>query len=323
MLDHSYSLQKVITAWGSQKSLAEALSIKPCRINDWLNKHVNIPFQFATALEDLSIKKGIFVSRFDLAPYARFLNRKTVDARVPEKMPEFTWPLLISERVYMGMDFEKSQEDRRRQKKQNSTDTSNADNSFLKGKTSHWAAGVAGFRSRDTYLRAKIVVCFGLLRLVKAMDAEQLSISGAAKIAKLPLEEQEAYLDKLEQEFSLSIQKPVVQKNDKVMSGLQSLLQNRAHLINFFLDPDLVKAEKKSCMPIKLYILFLIGETDEQGYFLWDESIFKNNPLITDYVSFHQVRDSLADIGLVNSVTLENKQYGRLLLNNEKIRTLN
>jgi ParB family chromosome partitioning protein len=62
--------------------------------------------------------------------------------------------------------------------------------SLAKGKTTTLAAKRAGFKSRDTYQRAKAVVAKGAPELVAAMDAGKVSIDAAAKIASQPKEEQ-------------------------------------------------------------------------------------------------------------------------------------
>lgn len=56
------------------------------------------------------------------------------------------------------------------------------------------AAKRAGLKNRDAYNRAKAVVKDGVLELVKAMDAEEISISAAAELASLDKEKQRSLL---------------------------------------------------------------------------------------------------------------------------------
>jgi ParB family chromosome partitioning protein len=61
---------------------------------------------------------------------------------------------------------------------------------FNKGASVDIAAKRSGFRSTETYERAKTVVDHGAPELVAAMDAGEVSIDAAAKIASQPEEEQ-------------------------------------------------------------------------------------------------------------------------------------
>ncbi len=62
-------------------------------------------------------------------------------------------------------------------------------------KTRELAAKVAGYGNAETYRQAKNVVDRGTRELVTAMDQQEISVSAAAKIAKLPQPEQNAAID--------------------------------------------------------------------------------------------------------------------------------
>jgi DNA-binding transcriptional regulator YdaS (Cro superfamily) len=64
----------VIRYFGSQANLARYLGLHPGKISFWLNRAKTIPFHYALRMEE-----GVEgrVSRFDLAPYARFQHKKS------------------------------------------------------------------------------------------------------------------------------------------------------------------------------------------------------------------------------------------------------
>ena len=61
-------------------------------------------------------------------------------------------------------------------------------------KTSYIPAKLAGFTSKDAYYRAKRVVVRGIPELIKAMNDKKVSISRAAKVAKLSIAQQQIFL---------------------------------------------------------------------------------------------------------------------------------
>lgn len=67
-------------------------------------------------------------------------------------------------------------------------------------KTRDIAAKKAGFGNAETYRQAKKVVDKGVPELVEAMDAGEVSISAAAKVAALPQEKQREILSPAAQE---------------------------------------------------------------------------------------------------------------------------
>jgi len=70
MFWHDQALRKAIKLSGSQAALARALKVRRCRINHWLNRDKDIPFEYAIAIEKLTRGK---VSRYEFAPHVQQL----------------------------------------------------------------------------------------------------------------------------------------------------------------------------------------------------------------------------------------------------------
>lgn len=66
--------------------------------------------------------------------------------------------------------------------------------SEVHGLTDAIAAKLAGFTGRDAYRRANTVVTLGIPELITAMNSKTVSLSKAAEVAKLPLEQQQTFL---------------------------------------------------------------------------------------------------------------------------------
>jgi hypothetical protein len=66
---------------------------------------------------------------------------------------------------------------------------------LLKGKAIDVVSKQAGFNNRETYRQAKNVVKNGCPQLVEAMDSDKVAISTAARIANLPIAEQNELLE--------------------------------------------------------------------------------------------------------------------------------
>ncbi len=171
------SLFKALKFFGNkQKLLAKAIGEKPDKIRYWLNKNGKIPFHNAIAIEQAT--KGE-VSRYDLAPYARF-------------KPELVLPTLpkqsISAKVSLGIAFENSLCKR----KSNNTQSKNI--YTISGRTDVLAAKHAGFGNHVSYRQAKKVIARGTHKLIQAIDAEIISVANAAILADLSPEHQEHIL---------------------------------------------------------------------------------------------------------------------------------
>lgn len=65
------ALIAAIKFFGSQTNLAKTLKISRKKLNNWLNRGDEIPFQYAIAIEKLT--EGT-VNRYALAPYATWLK---------------------------------------------------------------------------------------------------------------------------------------------------------------------------------------------------------------------------------------------------------
>lgn len=181
------SLRKAIRLCGKKQiTLAKAIGEKPDNIRYWLNTGNKVPFHKAIAIE---IATNGQVSRFDLAPYARFKNSRVHDHEIQDLVQASK--ISISERVIAGVAYEEATGSRQGAR----TDLSPGINlTQVKGKTTALAAKHAGFNSRSTYLSAKKVISRGIFKLVQAMDEKIISIFVAASIAEQKPEEQEIIL---------------------------------------------------------------------------------------------------------------------------------
>ena len=110
----------------------------------------------------------------------------------------------ISERVAIAINIENKlgkHQGRRRDLASDRSKTPDIPDKFLalcsevNGVTDAIAAKLAKFSSRDTYRRAKVVVTKGIPELIQAMDNKKISISKAASIAKLMVEQQQYFLE--------------------------------------------------------------------------------------------------------------------------------
>lgn len=160
------TLFKAIKYYGNKQiKLAQAIGENPDKIRYWLNRHGRIPFHNAIAIE---LATNGYVSRYDLAPYARCKhNLKNYQ----------TQKISISEQVSIGVAFEES--------------ILRKNFNAFKGRTDVITAKLAGFGNHVSYRQAKKVVSQGIFKLVQAMDDRFISISTAAVIATLTPEQQE------------------------------------------------------------------------------------------------------------------------------------
>jgi hypothetical protein len=67
----------------------------------------------------------------------------------------------------------------------------------VNGRTDEYIAELVGFGSKDSYVRAKRVCLKGISELIAAMKVKKISIANAAKLAKLPTDQQCEQLQKL------------------------------------------------------------------------------------------------------------------------------
>lgn len=96
------ALLKAIGYCGKQKRLADLIGETPDKISYWLNRGKRIPFHSAAAIEKAT--QG-YVSRYDLAPYAR-ITRKIKNEY--ELLEINRLQMSISQRVAMALSIEQS-----------------------------------------------------------------------------------------------------------------------------------------------------------------------------------------------------------------------
>ncbi len=128
------------------------------------------------------------------------------------------------------MAFENEMKERRGRPKSNGEMSRNFD-SFI-GRTDEAAAKRCGFKCKDTYRQAKQVIEQGIPELICAMDTEFISISLAAKIAALPIDEQKEILQRSQSKKEIiAALKHLSQKNKNTNLSL-----NKTELDKFLLN---------------------------------------------------------------------------------------
>lgn len=101
--------------------------------------------------------------------------------------------LLISEKVAIGIALERSIGGRQGQRKKSQLPQISAE-VRIKKETRAIVAKIIGFGCHFTYIQAKTVTSKGSQNLIAAMDNELISISRAAQLALLSVEEHESFL---------------------------------------------------------------------------------------------------------------------------------
>lgn len=196
---------------GSQAELARRIRIKPEKISYILNRAKKISLEDALLIEDATNGE---VSCFHLVEYLDPKIRKKLENRLTVTInPKF------SESIALAMAFEAEFCERRGRPKQNNC--RNLDE--LKGRTDEIVAKKYGFFSKDRYRQAKKIVQLGVTELIDALDNQQLSLSLAAKLAKLSATEQRRLLQLSKKEILNQLRK-IVQKSDTANS-YSSLLE--------------------------------------------------------------------------------------------------
>ena len=295
-----------------QKVLAELIGEDPDKISYWLNRAKRIPFHSAVAIEKATQGN---VSRYDLAPYARVHRKPALEQ---ESLENHGAHLTISQRVVMGLSVEKTLGNRRGirsdliiDKKQpelrricaqvaQESEGLDVEVSEMKGKTTDLTAKNVGFSSRDTYLRAKKVVCSGIFKLVEAMDNKKISIATAAALAELPPTEQESLLSKSKKEILALLQK----KSCKQTSPASTL--------TFLKDEKLKTAEQQHRTPLRLMLLVLLLQCDTSGYFPLDTDPCESDLLAHVPLKKESILTQLIELGWIKKVTLKQKILGQL-----------
>jgi DNA-binding transcriptional regulator YdaS (Cro superfamily) len=265
------SLRKAIKLCGKkQKGLADAIGVKPDQVRYWLNSSLRIPFHFAIGIE-LATKGE--VSRYDLAPYARFKNNRVNDLNIKE-IPRSK----ISEQVSVGIEYENSLNELKKSK-----------NFYaVKGRIDVLAAEKAGFKNNITYRQAKKVVSQGIFKLVQAMDLGRIAISTAVLLAEKSPEEQEILLQK---------------DKKQIIAALK-------HEKNKTSEGALLASEKEYRLPLRLVLLGLKTYCSKENLFPWDPEQLKNQLLPYTEIDFNQILNALARSGYVSQ---ENQFYGRII----------
>jgi DNA-binding transcriptional regulator YdaS (Cro superfamily) len=281
------ALLKAIKYCGSkQKKLAQLIGEDPDKISYWLNRAKQIPFHQAIAIE--AATDGI-VSRYDLAPYARFKEDGFNDRAAPE--------LSISERVYIGMQLEKMLG--KRQGARSDLKESGSKCAQVKGKTTALVAKEAGFSSRDTYLRAKKVVEKGIKDVIESMDKKLISIASAAAMAGLPAEEQQFLIKSHQKEIA-----GYFKKNNPKKYSFTALFQ----------EQELLSAERHYKLPLRLPLLGLLINYDSQGYFPWDPKKLQEELLPNMEMNFDTILERLRQIGVIKKIYRKDETIGQVLI---------
>lgn len=288
------ALLKVIRCFGSQAKLARYLGVYASRINYWLNEAKKIPFEYAVKMEE-AIDGA--VSCYDLAPHGRLRCREFFKNKATKKMCDGK----ISERVAIGVMLEKE------------------NNNYRPGsderKTLDRIAEQVGFNSKDTYLRAKNVVRFGIFKLVEAMDSGAYTINKAFGVAQLSPEEQEAFLLTDRCAGSLVLIGPELEKIS-LSHIIEAILKNQREAIDvLFKNDQLAQAEDSSQLPLKFALLYCLGRSNAQGYFSWDfTSVICNGltPLIVE-----RACAIFMTLGVLKKVKVGEESYGQFILSKD------
>lgn len=284
------SLYKAIKLYGSkQRNLAQAIGESPDKIRYWLNSGKRVPFHNAIAIEAAT---GGQVSRFDLAPYARFHNNRVNDI-VRNDLQAAPAPT-ISERAALGIAFEKSLG-----KRNGSRNNSESRKNFytINGRTDVLAAKHAGFKNHVSYRQAKKVMNQGIFKLVQAMDEESLAISSAALVSELSPDAQEAILQQDHQQIAATIKQ----------------LREKKTRSNTLAEAELHLAEQKYQLPLRLVLLGLKTYCSGKKQFPWKPEQLKNQLLPYTNIDFTKLLETLATCGFIRKIMHENAQYGQII----------
>jgi len=303
------ALLKAIKCCGSkQKRLADLIGESPDKISYWLNRAKQIPFHVAIAIE--SATEGA-VSRYDLAPYARFNQHSlTKEPQLPAPQPP-----VVSERAIRAMQLERTLGNRQ------GTRTDLADKASdplgrkcpqVKGKTTTLAAKEAGFHSRDTYLRAKKVVQTGVFQLVQAMDQGRISVSQAAMLADLPPAEQEIMLLKEKKEM-LAIIKNKKRSSPHHRKQPSYSPHSQFPFATLLQEAHLIQAEATYKLPLRLPYIGLILRYAAVDYFPWQPAQLLEELLPHVSLDFEHVLIALEKIGLIGKEVIDGKAVGKIL----------
>lgn len=295
------ALLKAIRICGrKQKTLADRIGVHPDKISFWLNRANRIPFDLAIAIE--AATEGA-VSRYDLAPYARF-HQPYLASELKNQQ------LTISKQVLMAMQYEASMGHRkgcRSDLQANRQPGSKC--AQVKGKTSSLAAKHAGFTSRDSYMRAKKVVQHGVYQLIEAMDQKKFSIAQAAAIAILTPSQQEDLLGKDKKDIV-----EYFRQDKKVKATKSDLVDNFKIDIYSLMDNEfLLNLEKKTALPIRLPLVGLILCYGNDEVFPWEPTILKEELLPHTEIDFEKILDVLEQYHLIERVQKGNKVLGKIV----------
>lgn len=290
------ALLKAIKYCGSkQKQLADLIGEDADKVSYWLNRAKQIPFHQAIAIE--AVTNGL-VSRYDLAPYARFQHKKQHICDL-----QTTSSIRLSDRVIAGILLEKQLGNRKGSRSDllasQKGDKPGRKCDQVRGKTSQFAAKAVGFASKDTYLRAKKVVEKGIFNLVNAMDAQQLSISIAAAIADLPPEEQEQLLTQSKKNIMTIIQNYKTAKKPRAREVMDQASPTNALIQTMMTNSALLQAEKEHELPLRLPLLGLFSLCDEDWGFTWDVESLKHQIFPYVSVDFQKILTVLQTLGWI------------------------
>lgn len=299
---------------GKQKMLADLIGEDPDKISYWLNRGKRIPFHSAVAIEKATQGK---VSRYDLAPYARIHKKPVMEQKMLSDTHDNS--LSISDRVSIGVSLEKLlrnpkgvRNDLMLLKKYpelspiwdqvaGDIPQSNKRAHAIKGNTAAFVAKHIGFSSRNTYLRARSVLNFGIFQLVEAMDKKIISIATAAAISELPPSAQESLLSKSKKEILALIQKKSCQQ------------KTPASTLAFLKNEPLKAAERQHRLPFRLILIVLLLECDASDHFPWQVDAHRLDLLAHVSLDIESILTQLMELGWIKKITYKQKVLGQLI----------
>lgn len=209
-----YWISQAIRICGSQKELARRMRVKPGKISYLLNQAKEISLEDALLIEEAT--GGVITCSYLMGHLNPKIKRKLEESCENKK-------LSVSERTMMGVAFEKEIGNRKGKR----SDLQSWENfPHVKGRTEELAALKVGFKNYKTYQQAKRVVQSGSSLLIQAMDEERISVSIAAKLAKLSYAEQQDLLQLTKKEVIAHLRK----------SHRKTYLLTHDHLNNFLLN---------------------------------------------------------------------------------------
>lgn len=299
----------LIRVMKTQKAAAKALGQSKQLFNYWLNYANKVPHDQLLAMKELLQKKQLQHDSNSLTP---------IQNHAPNNQSIRT-ELKLSEQVKRAMEFEKELGQRRGRPtndNKKSKEISRTCDEF-KGRTDTAAAQKFGFKSKDTYLRAKKVVLSNCSELINAMDEKIITIHHAAQLTTLPHEAIKVLLAKGAAaviDFLKTKKQPAHNANIQI----EKLIN-----LNIFQNELLQKAEKDFQLPLISAFIGLIACCDECGGFHWQPTKLKARILPYTSLDFAQLLLALNQSGLIQKDESVGKTYWRIPLIKQFVREVN